>query len=391
MKTASVHDVVIVGAGPAGLLAATSCAEAGLDVLVLEEHARIGEPTHCTGILSLESTDLVKIPDDIVLHRLTRAAVVGPGGSRAEVAWNGDKEPILVIDRAEFDRRLAEEARAAGAMLKLATRVDRVSTHPRSVEVVAGGARVEAKLLILACGVSYALQRQLDLPLPSQVVHTAQIEVAAEAATDVELHFGARVAPGGFAWVAPVTRDGRPALKIGVMANGDAGAYLQSFLARQAIRARLSAPTSAPVRRLLPIGAAPRTYAARVLVAGDAAGLTKPTTGGGIFYSLLSGSIAAKTAVEAIRAGRFDESFLRRYEQRWRRRLGPEFRVAQWFRGFLMRCSDAEVDRLVRVLGTDDVQGVIRSAARFNWHGDLILAMLRRPGVLSTVLRSLVS
>lgn len=384
------HDIVIVGAGPAGLLAATSCAEAGLDVLVVEEHARIGEPTHCTGILSLESTDLVKIPDDIVLRRLTRAALVGPAESCAEVSWNGDKEPILVIDRAEFDRRLAEQARAAGAMLKLATRVDRVSTHARSVEVVAGAVRIEAKLLILACGVSYALQRQLDLPLPSQVIHTAQIEVAAEAATDVELHFGAHVAPGGFAWVVPIARDGRPALKIGVMANGDAGTYLQSFLARPAIRARLGAPPSAPLRRLLPIGATPRTYAPRVLVAGDAAGLTKPTTGGGIFYSLLSGSIAAETAVEAIRVGRFDEAFLRRYEQRWRRRLGPEFRVAQWFRGFLTRCSDAELDCLVRVLGTDDVQSLIRSAARFNWHGDLIVAALRQPGVISRVLRSLI-
>ena len=51
-------DVAVVGAGLAGLLTAARCAESGLDVLLLEEHARIGRPTHCTGIVSLEPAEL---------------------------------------------------------------------------------------------------------------------------------------------------------------------------------------------------------------------------------------------------------------------------------------------------------------------------------------------
>ena len=75
-------DLAIVGAGPAGLLTATRCAESGLDVVVLEEHARIGRPTHCTGIVSLETAEFVKIPDEMVLSRLSLARLRG-GARRA--------------------------------------------------------------------------------------------------------------------------------------------------------------------------------------------------------------------------------------------------------------------------------------------------------------------
>ena len=82
-------DVAIVGGGPAGLLVAERCAEAGLDVIVFEEHPAVGEPTHCTGIVSLETADFAKIPDEAILNRLSRARLHGPGGVAHELAWDG--------------------------------------------------------------------------------------------------------------------------------------------------------------------------------------------------------------------------------------------------------------------------------------------------------------
>src|SRR2546429_9719674 len=109
-------DIAIVGGGPAGLLVAARCAEAGLDVILLEEHPVIGEPTHCTGIISLETAELTKIPDDVVLKRLSRARLHSPGGESCDIEWDANgREQVLAIDRGDFDKGLAAQASEAGA------------------------------------------------------------------------------------------------------------------------------------------------------------------------------------------------------------------------------------------------------------------------------------
>src|SRR5262249_13131600 len=132
----------------------------------------------------------------------------------------------------------------------------------------------------------------------------------------------------------------------------------------------------------------PVSHADRVLAVGDAGGFTKPTTGGGIFYSVLTAALAADTLIEAAAADRFDSSFLDRYRQRWQQRLRRELRVGDQLRQLLVKCTDVEIDTLVRALGARDVQTVIQRTARFNWHRALILALVRQRGIASLLVRA---
>ena len=383
-------DVAVVGAGPAGLLAAAHLARSGLDVLLLEDHPRVGEPTHCTGIVSLETADLTDIPDELVLGRLARARLVAPNGGEARHAWPAaGSDAILAIDRAAFDQGLARRAIDAGASLRTETAVRDVQLAADGVDLRTGAGSVRARACVLACGVSYRFQRQLGLGLPGQAIHTAQTEADATPGDVVELHFGRQVAPNGFAWTVPVVRGGRHRLKVGVMAMGDAGAYLDAFLERPPLRARVQGEPAPIVRRLLPLRPIAKTYTDRVLVVGDAGGFTKPTTGGGIFYSLLTASLAAETLAEAFAAGRLDDAFLARYEHRWQARLGADLRVADWLRQFVTKCSDAEIDLLVRAMDSEDVQELVQRTARFNWHHDVIVALARQPGIATLIFRTL--
>lgn len=381
-------DVAIVGGGPAGLLTAARLAQSGLEVRLFEEHPQFGQPAHCTGIISLETAALAKIPDDLVLSRLTRARLVGPNGDVARHIWTAG-EAILTIDRAAFDAGLAEHAIETGAVLSPGTAVQDVETADDGVTVHTTAGSLRARAGVLACGVSYRFQRQLGLGLPGQAIHTAQVEVDATPELEVEIHFGRSVAPSGFVWTVPVTRDGRPRLKIGAMAKGNAGACLEAFLERPAVRARLAGEPGPLIRRLLPLKPIAKTYAHRLVVVGDAGGFTKPTTGGGIFYSLLTASLAADTLIEGFGAGRLDDAFLSRYERCWQDRLGSELRVGDWLRQMVTRCGDADIDMLLRALAAADVQALIQRTARFNWHRDLILALGRHPRVATLLFRAL--
>ena len=383
-------DVAIIGAGPAGLLCALRLAESGFDVAVFEEHPAVGYPTHCTGIVSLEVADVAKIPGDGILNRLSRAALVGPGSARAVSTWAPSaREELVVLDRAVFDRSLAGAATAAGATVRTGVAVTAVEGHADRMQLTIGGEQVSARACVLACGVSYRFQRGLGLGLPAQVIHTAQLEMDAEPADGVEIYFGRHVAPDGFAWTVPVFREGGARLKVGVLARGDAGGYLARFVERPGVRARLHGELPTFVRRLLPLKPIPRTYADRLLVVGDAGGFTKPTTGGGIFYSLLTATLASETLGEAFHRGQLDDAMLSRYEKRWQERLGQELRIADWLRGIVTRCTDREIDALVHAMASDDVQALLQRTARFNWHRDAILAIARQPGIKSLLVRAL--
>ena len=143
------------------------------------------------------------------------------------------------------------------------------------------------------------------------------------------------------------------------------------------------------IRRLLPLEPAPQTAADRILLVGDAGGFTKPTTGGGIYYNLLTASLTADTLIEGFQAGRLDAEFLARYERRWEAEIGGDLRVSAWLRQFLTRCSDAEINGLVRALASDSVQAVIHRTASFNRHRNVILALLREQGIAALLLKSL--
>jgi flavin-dependent dehydrogenase len=121
---------------------------------------------------------------------------------------------------------------------------------------------------------------------------------------------------------------------------------------------------------------------------GDAAGLTKPTTGGGVFYSLLSGLLAAETLTEALRRDRLEAGDLRAYERRWRALLGPHLWISSRVRHLFARLTDPELETLLEALTSDDVQRAIQNTARFNWHGDFIRAVLGQSGVKSTLFQA---
>jgi flavin-dependent dehydrogenase len=266
-------------------------------------------------------------------------------------------------------------------------RVTDVRVDADRVVITAGDVVASAEVCVLACGASYAIQRKLGLGMPRLLLHTAQCEVPADRLGDVEVHFGRDVAPRGFAWAVPVVRE-RPYVRIGLMCDRRAGAHFGRLSARLASRWGIDADRLEPRQKILPLGPIDRTYTDRVVVIGDAAGLVKPTTGGGIYYSLMSAQLAVEALVPALEAGRVDAAALAAYEKRWRAEIGRELRWQLTLRRIASRLSDEDIDGLFELARTDGIMPLVRRTAAFNHHREFIAALFKHPPARRVLLRA---
>jgi geranylgeranyl reductase family protein len=388
-------DVIVIGAGPAGLAAARTLAAGQLSVLVLEEHDHIGDPVHCTGVLGLEAFDELPLPRDTICTVIRSARFHGANG-RSILVEGGDAA-AAVVDRGRFDRALAAVAAAAGSAIVRGARVQQLAVSSSGVTAVVeepaagGGAvrQVRGRACVLACGAHYRFNRQLGLGIPRAYLQSAQIETPFPAVDAVEIDLSRTLAPRGFGWLVPFQRDGASMARIGLMASDGAAGRFRQYVETLARRHGAGAIAATPRLKVLPLAPVRRTFGDRILAVGDAAGLAKPTTGGGIYYGLLSGELAGGVLVDALRRDRTDAATLRDYETAWRTRLGPELRTGLAFRTLAARFDDRAIDALLELAAIDGIVPLLRRTANFNWHRATALALLRNPGFRRIVLSSL--
>ncbi|MEM3017321.1 MAG: NAD(P)/FAD-dependent oxidoreductase [Candidatus Bathyarchaeia archaeon] len=365
------YDAIVVGAGPAGSTVARMVAGRGFKTLLCEEHEFNGRPCHCTGKLTEHAFQEFDLPRDSVVNSVRAASLHSPSGETLLI-----RRKIIdshIVDRELFDSRLAEAAYSAGAELSPQTRVNDLHRRPDGMMTLQArkmGKLVQfrTRLVIDAEGASPALLRKLDLQKKSEFLTGLQYEIAGvelDSPDTVELYFGRRVAPGFFAWIVPLSSgEARVGLCIrSSYATLPVRDYLERFLRHRLVgisfRKRRIRKAYAGV---LPIGGPiSKSYTDSVLVVGDSAAHVKSTSGGGIYFGLKAAEAAADTAVESMEKEDTSERFLRRYEARWRRSIGYELRATAIARRILDKLTDAELDRLFRILSDETISGIIQT------------------------------
>jgi flavin-dependent dehydrogenase len=137
----------------------------------------------------------------------------------------------------------------------------------------------------------------------------------------------------------------------------------------------------------IPVGGAKqRTYSDGILTVGDAASQVKPTTGGGIVFSLVCGKIAGKTAAKGVQLGDTSSTYLRGYERSWRKLLGFDLAVMTWLRKLLYRLPDSRLDRIFGAFAELNVDDVLNRTGDIDFQGRTLLSLGRDPRLVVALL-----
>ncbi len=271
--------ICIVGGGFTGLLAAYKLCKCGCNPVVFEEHDRVGYPMHCTGIVSERVVEWIGvIAREYVLNVYDTVEVRNSLGESFSVEC---KPKALLLDRVGIEEGLLKELVESGVDVKLKCRVERVSAHG---VVEAGGSNEEYSHVIIADGYYGAASRLYRRGLCCKVngVNTVVETTSVLKENTFITGFNHKVAPGFFYWIAP--RDSRTAI-VGFGFKGKANALdrvreickLHNISVKRIRKvyggAILTGPPEDPI------------VSSRVTLAGDAACMSKPVTGGGLFAS----------------------------------------------------------------------------------------------------------
>ncbi len=355
-------DVIVVGAGPAGSVAARKAAEAGFETLLIEKRQEIGAPVRCAEAVGAEATQefIDKDPRWINAY-IDYYSITNRIGDTVKVP---PTEPTWVVDRKVFDYELAHLANKAGATVitsAAATGLLREDGRVSGVTIKRFGKQtdVKAKLVIAADGVESQVARWAGLKTvpPMGDFYTGAQYLLGNMTAHIqpnccEYHVGMDMAPGGYLWVFPKSAD---TANVGIVISSDRAAevsareYLDRFVER---RYPGSSILSVVVGGIPATGALKKMVTDGLMVIGDAAHQADPLTAGGINLGMYGGAMAMQVGIEALKQGDVSAAALQPYEGLWRERFGKMHAALYQLRKMMVQMNPDTLDGMIRTAST---------------------------------------
>ena len=372
-------DVVIVGGGPAGLHAASRLAAWGLDVVVLEAQSRIGARAICSGVIGEEAFARFDLPTRAVLTNIHCIQAISPAGSKLE--HRATSRLARVVNKGEFNRAMGERAVAAGAEIRLGQRVETIEREKHGVCLSFrspgdGRQSVRARVVIIASGVDYSFNRSLGLAMPREFLPAVQADVELPSngnpTPPTKVYVGREVAPGAFGWQIPL---GKGSVRVGVMSTHNPRPYFMALLRR--IAPELDGSRVKICQKGIAQAPVGRCVTDRIVAVGECAGHVKTSTGGGIYYGLMSAEFLAQVVVRAFRKGHFTADAFGDFERYWRTAFGSELLVGYFARKLASSFTDNQIERIFASANASDFLGRLNGRLKFDWHRGAFLAALR--------------
>ena len=316
-------DVLVVGSGPAGSLAARSAAEKGVSVTMIEMRPEVGVPVRCGELMpSVQEIkdmfgdlpyfdELFEVPSSLMVRNVEAIRLIDPKARTWEFPFTG-----YTTDRDRFDQYLAGQAVSAGAELIKSCRFKGLENGIAKTTV----GDIEFKTIIGADGPGSRVAQSLGLPRNKNQYPAVSAQADGDFDPVIQMFFGG-IAPGAYGWIMP--KAGQANVGVGFspkFAHGNLGEYFDTFAKKNGFEAHSKlegkyVPSEGPIAK---------TVAGNGMVVGDAAGQVISVNGGGIPLALIAGRVCGRVAAANIASS----SPLTDYETEWRRIMEKPLKTA---------------------------------------------------------------
>ena len=392
-------DIIVIGAGPAGSMAALEATRRNCDVIILEEHPVVGDPNHCSGLITKKGMEKLGVPypRTIVDNEINAVNFFSPSNYKLTI-MRKKKGELLVFQRNNLDRVLYNYTIDKGAEGRLNSRV--VSLIRKNKQVI--GVKVSpkngqsyelyGKIVIDAEGTLGRFLPEAGLIPPDREWRLPAMQYELDNVPDFprdycELYHGQQWAPGFFAWIIPAC-SGSVRIGLATFKQFKTNKLLDKFFKKHPIAKDILKDAIITKKRggvVAACGPVKKAWAPGFLVVGDAAGQVKATTGGGLnnggYCGRLAGTIAEKHIHENIP--------LKKYDELWKTEYYLELKIMELYRKVVGKASDKTLDRVLYAASKSNFSKKLASTQDIDMHSlDLIKASvdirLLKAGVMVT-------
>ncbi len=325
------YDVIVVGGGPAGSMAAIEISKSGYSVCILEKDRDIGMPVRCGEAIGYTGLNqFYKPKKSWIAAELNGVDLISPNG--IDVKINFKSETGYILNRRVFDYDLSNIAVQNGSEVYTKSYVEDLIIENGYVSGVIVNnlnkkIKVKSNIVIGADGIGSRIGRLAGIKTK---VRMKDMESCIQYSVSnininqqkMRMYVGSKYAPGGYLWIFP-KGDGKANIGLGISGkyskSKSAQKYLDEFMMDNfpevSILTTVCGGVPCPKPMINPINDG-------IMLVGDAAHQINPMTGGGIASGMSGGKIGGEIAVKALKANDFSKSFLKKYPENVFKRFG---------------------------------------------------------------------
>ncbi|MBI5199650.1 MAG: geranylgeranyl diphosphate reductase [Nitrospirae bacterium] len=350
-------EVIVIGGGPAGSIAAKTLAEAGIRTFLIEMDLKRVKP--CGGGIPSAAFEEFRIPEGIIERKVTKIGAISPSLKELTIPLKGGY--LAMVRREVFDAYLRKMAEKAGAELieglflnlKIGSRIEIEYKSGQGIK------KLEGDFLIGADGVNSSVAHDIGVkPTKNFLALQERIKVSSGQMDfyrdRCEFWYGSKISPSLYGWVFPKGDHLYVGTAVDSKNSKGLSAYLERF--KEKLGGRIEGFSL--IKREAspgPVELAGTMVGRKVLLCGDAAGLILPVSAEGIYYAMKSGKMAAEEIISKFRGDPEINSGLDGYAQKWERLYGNRFRLMKRLQDIFYR-DDAMREKLVEIHGVKAIQ-----------------------------------